>query len=148
MDLVLERECWPGGTNGTLLLDGQVLCRTVEKSAAHFKPTVACCPEGIYQLAHFRINNKESLYLFNTPNGVRQAISPQVEIGVLPLHRNIVLVSEITGEGRGVPSQKAWEQLLQLVGQAHLKGEKATLEIRSYPENALNLTFHQIAWMD
>ncbi|SFB46424.1 DUF5675 family protein [Algoriphagus aquimarinus] len=148
MDLVLERECWPGGTNGTLLHDGQILSRTIEKPSAHFKPAVACCPEAVYQVERLYINRKAGLYLFRTPNGIKQAISPQVEIGVLPLHRNIVLVSEITGEGRGVPSQKALDELLHLVDQALKRGEKATLEIRSYPEHALNLTCHQIEWMD
>ena len=148
MDLVLNREYWPGGTNSALLLDGKTLCKCIEPPAAHFKPSTACIPEGNYELAIIPDTSMQRISLFRCPNGLRANRPTEVDICIRQLHHNIVLVSEITGEGRGVPSQKAWERLLQLVGQAHQKGEKATLEIRSYPENALNLTFHQIAWMD
>lgn len=79
---------------------------------------------------------------------MRSELRPEVEIGIVSLHRNIILVSEITGEGRGVSSQKAKDKLTHLIEQALKRGEKATLEIRSYPENALNLTCHRIEWMD
>tara|TARA_R110002020_G_scaffold435805_1_gene646039 strand:- start:924 stop:1370 length:447 start_codon:yes stop_codon:yes gene_type:complete len=148
MDLVLNREYWPGGTNSTLLLDGKILCQCIEPPAAHFRPVMACIPEDNYELDLIHDTPMQGISLFKCPNGLRSEMPTEVELCIRQLHRNIVLVSEITGEGRGVPCQKAWENLLHLIGQALNKGEKATLEIRSYPENALNLTFHRIEWMD
>lgn len=148
MDLVLDREYWPGGTNGVLLLDGKKLCLSIEPPAACFGSVEACIQEGYYELDLIPDNQMQRIGLFRCPGGIK---STHPEAGALctkVLHRNIVPVSEITGEGKGVPSQKAMEHLLHLIGQAHQNGEKATLEIRSYPENALNLAFHEIAWMD
>lgn len=148
MDLVLDREYYPGGTNGTLSLDGKILCKCTEPPAAFFKPDLACFPEGNYELDLIPANHKQRIVLFKCPNGIRSAKPIEVEIGTKTMERNIVPVSEITGEGRGTPSAQAWEDLLHRIGQALQRGEKATLEIRSYPEHALNLTCHQIAWMD
>ncbi|WBL44278.1 DUF5675 family protein [Algoriphagus halophytocola] len=148
MDLVLNREYYPGGTNGVLLQDASMLCKCIEPPAAYFKPLISCIAEGIYELELIPDNQTQRIRLFRCPNGIRSGIPIEVEISTITMERNIVPVSEITGEGRGTPSPKAWQNLLDLVGQALQQGEKATLEIRSYPENALNLTFHQIEWMD
>ncbi|SFT42390.1 hypothetical protein SAMN04489724_0694 [Algoriphagus locisalis] len=148
MDLVLDREYWPGGTNAALLLDGKTLCQCIEPPAAHFRADVACIPEGNYELDLIPDTHMQRISLFGCPNGIRSDKPTEVEICTRQLQRNIVLVSEITGEGRGVPCQKAWTNLLHLIGQALQRGEKATLEIRSYPEHALNLTCHQLEWMD
>ncbi|MEB2787180.1 DUF5675 family protein [Algoriphagus persicinus] len=148
MDLVLDREYWPGGTNSTLQLDGKILCRCIEPPAAYFEPDLDCIPEGIYELDLIPDTSMQRIKLFRCPNGLRSDKPTEVELCTKQLQRNIVPVSEITGEGRGVPCHKAVENLLHLVGQALSKGEKATLEIRSCPEYALNLTCHQIAWMD
>lgn len=148
MDFVLDREYWPGGTNSALLHEGKMLCRCIEPPAAHFGQDTTCIREGIYEFDLIPDTPMQRIRLFKTRNGIRYSKPTEVELCTKLLHRNIVLVSEITGEGRGVPCQKALDNLLHLVGQAHKRGEKATLEIRSYPEHALNLTCHQIAWMD
>lgn len=141
MDLVLDREYWPGGTNGALLLDGKTLCQCMEPPAAYFRADTACIPEGIYELDLISDTPMQRISLFRCPNGIRSDMPTEVEICTRQLQRNIVLVSEITGEGRGVPCQKAWTNLLHLIGQTLQRGEKATLEIRSYPEHARNPDF-------
>ena len=148
MDLVLDREYWPGGTNGTLLLEGKILGKSIEPSAAYFKQNTSCIPEGIYELDLILDNSMQGIYLFNCPNGLRSHMLKDTMVCTKQLQRNIVLVSEITGEGRGVPCPTDLAILTHLIEQALKKGEKATLEIRSYPEHALNLTCHQIEWMD
>jgi hypothetical protein len=147
MQLVLNREYWPGGTNGILTLQSETVSVTIEPKATHFGSGLSCIPEGVYAL-RLEMGGGEKIFLTNAgPNG-RRAGQSDPELGVEQLHRNIVLVSEITGEGRGVPNRDAFKQLVSLIGQALGKGERATLEIRSYPEAALNLTYHQIRWMD
>ena len=148
MDLVLDREYYPGGTNGTLSLDGKILCKCIEPPTAFFKSDLACLSEGNYELDLLPDNQMQRIILFKCPNGIRSANPERLELCTKQVQQNIVPVSEITGEGRGVPSSKALDYLTHLIEQALQKGEKATLEIRSCPEQALNLTCHQIEWME
>lgn len=148
MELVLSREYWPGGTNGTLKLNSKILAETVEPKAPHFGSGVTCIPEGVYTLRMEVVGDIRKILLTKSGLENRTVRRSKPQLGVEQLQDNIVLVSEITGEGRGVPCIKSWNHLLNLIDQALGKGEMATLEIRSCPESALNLTYHQIAWMD
>ncbi|MBN7814711.1 DUF5675 family protein [Algoriphagus pacificus] len=148
MDLVLDREYFPGGTNGVFLLDGKILCYCIEAPSDFFRQGISCIPEGIYELDLISNKTSKEIRLFNCPNGIRSHESSEVAISTRNLDQNIILVSEITGEGMGKPSKKAETSFLHLIEQALKKGEKVTLEIRSCPDNALNLTCHQIEWMD
>lgn len=148
MDLLLEREYWPGGTSGKLYLDGEIFSLTVESPTAHFLPLVPCIPEGIYELDLTVENHRPKLILFKTPNGMRKAFKKQVEIGLCSGLQHIVLVSAITDEGKGIADPVKFRTLKNRVGQILKRDQKATLEIRSCPDQALNLTYHQIEWMD
>jgi hypothetical protein len=148
MKFLLTREYWPGGTNGLLARKGEILSATVELPAACFTPSIACVSEGIYELDLVHTSLDPQIVLFENSDKTRGGIRRKAELGLSQLHRTIVLVSEITGEGRGVPNRDAFKQLVSLIGQALGKGERASLEIRSCPEAALNLTYHQIRWMD
>ncbi|GAB3219592.1 hypothetical protein J0A67_04765 [Algoriphagus aestuariicola] len=148
MNFLLTREYWPGGTNGSLVHEGNILCATVELPSACFKPPLSCLPEGKYELRVTSSSQEPVIGIFRLPFPVVGEQEAKAELGARQLHRNIVLVSEITGEGRGVPSRETAQNLAFLIGQASEKGERAYLEIRSYPEAALNLTYHQIRWMD
>src|SRR5690606_24220105 len=97
----------PGGTNGALLLDGKILCRCIEPPAAHFLQDMTCIREGIYELDFIPDTTLQRISLFRCPNGIRSDKPTEVELCTKQLQRNIVPVSEITGEGKGVPSQKA-----------------------------------------
>ena len=148
MQLVLNREYWPGGTNGSLYHNGKILCATTELPAVCFMPAISCLPEGTYELQLVCCAIERQIKLFKIPNSGKLKTGIEAELGTRQLHRSIVLVSEITGEGKGIPSTDACQNLASLIAQALEKGESAYLEIRSYPELALNLTYHQIQWMD
>lgn len=148
MKFLLTREYWPGGTNGSLSYNGKILCATAELSAACFHSSMACLPEGLYELDLVQSSSEQQIVVFKNSGSHKSEIRRKAELGLTQLHRNIVLVSEITGEGRGVPSREAFQNVTSLIGQASGKGERASLEIRSCPECALNLTYHQIRWMD
>lgn len=148
MHLVLNREYWPGGTNGTLTLQSKTLGVTIEPKASHFGSGLSCIPEGVYTLSLKIVGEIKKVILSKSGSKGRSVGRSEPELGVEQLHCNIVLVSEITGEGRGTPSVKAWDHLLIRIAQALGKGEMVTLEIRSCPDCALNLTYHQIEWMD
>ncbi|WP_026969314.1 DUF5675 family protein [Algoriphagus terrigena] len=148
MKFLLTREYWPGGTNGSLSYNGKILCATAELPSACFHPSMACLPEGVYELDLVQSSSEQQIAVFQNSGSHKSKIPRKAELGLTQLHRNIVLVSEITGEGRGVPGREVFQNLTSLIGQTLGKGEKATLEIRSCPECALNLTYHQIQWMD
>ena len=148
MLLVLTREYWPGGTNGILTLQSQILSVTVEPKAPHFGAGMSCIPEGVYTLRLEMDGGHQKIFLTEAESNGRRAGQFDPQLGVEQLHCNIVLVSEITGEGTGIPSEEACQSLASLIGHAAEKGERAYLEIRSCPEAALNLTYNQIRWMD
>lgn len=148
MELLLIREYWPGGTNGTLTLQSKILGVTIEPKAPHFGSGTSCIPEGVYSLSLELDGENGKILLTKIGSTGYKTHRSRTQLGLEQLNCNIVLVSEITGEGRGKPSVKTWNHLRTLVGQTLRKGKKATLEIRSCPESALNLTYHQIAWMD
>lgn len=148
MQLVLNREYWPGGTNGTLTLQSETLSVTIEPKATHFGAGISCIPEGFYALRLEMDGGDQKILLTKAESNGRRADQFDRQLGVEQLHCNIVLVSEITGEGTSIPSEEACRCLASLIGQAAEKGERAYLEIRSCPEAAINLTYHQIRWMD
>lgn len=154
MHLVLTREYWPTGTNGSLSLDGKEISKTIEAPAAQFEPSLSCLREGIYLLNCLANPPKMAFALFKDriglplPDYPLAELNASVQLDGSVLQRNIVMVSEITGEGRGLPSLENLQKLFSLIGQILLKSERAILEIRSCPEHALNLTCHCIEWMD
>lgn len=148
MHLVLNREYWPGGTNGTLTLQSEILGITIEPKAPHFGSGLSCIPEGVYKLKLKIVGEIKKIILTNSGSKGHNLVSCGPELSLEQLNCNIVLVSEITGEGRGTPSVKAWTHLIIRIAQALRKGELVSLEIRSCPDRALNLTYQQIEWMD
>lgn len=148
MDLLLTREYWPGGTNGRLYWGEEFFCFTIESPAIHFRPATACIPEGRYEL---QLDDKSGQPALLSLSPCGKTISPlrqKAEMGTEMGMHQIVLVAAITDEGRGIPDPTALTLLKTRIGQLLGKGKGALLEIRSYPEQALNLTYHQIAWMD
>ncbi|MBN7813441.1 hypothetical protein J0A68_20970 [Algoriphagus sp. H41] len=148
MDLLLTREYWPGGTNGRLYWRGEFLSLTIEPPASHFRPHSRCIPEGKYGVELDQNNDLSIHQLLSALEVGNPPVSRIAGLGMETGMPHIVLASAITGEGKGVPDYQALRRLKIRIGQALGKGEKSLLEIRSCPEQALNLTYHQIAWMD
>ncbi|MCH6236822.1 DUF5675 family protein [Aquiflexum sp. AIY15W] len=60
----------------------------------------------------------------------------------------ITPVSKILGEGRGSQSRHAFEKFKELVYSIMDQKEDVILEIRSFPDAALNLVQFELSWMD
>src|SRR5690606_29934207 len=99
MQLVLNREYLPGGTNGTLTLQSETLSVTIEPKATHFGAGISCIPEGFYALRLEMDGGDQKILLTKTGSNSGRAGRSDPELGVELLHCNIVLVSEITGGG-------------------------------------------------
>ena len=146
MLLHLEREYWPGGTNGTIRIEGYKVCHTVERPWNRNSPD-SCIPEGIYQLQ--REYNETWGWHLSIEN-----VSGRGKVLILPdncpvdREPKIAPVSRLVGEGRGSQSKHAFEKLKEVIYSILDQKQDALLEIRSFPDAALNLVQFERSWMD
>ncbi|PPZ91802.1 hypothetical protein C3729_07000 [Cloacibacterium normanense] len=115
MEIVLERMYFPEGTNGFLSLNGKEICKTIELPWRNNKARVSCIPEGKYKIRkRYSAKFKWHLELINVKNRKYILLHP-ANNALKELNGCIAPVSQITGEGRGNESRKAFEKLKNLV---------------------------------
>ena len=115
MEIVLERMYFPEGTNGDLSLNGKEICKTIELPWRNNKARVSCIPEGKYKIRkRFSAKFKWHLELINVKNRKYILLHP-ANNALKELNGCIAPVTQITGEGRGNESRKAFEKLKNLV---------------------------------
>ena len=106
---------FPEGTNGVLSLNGKEICKTIELPWRNNKARVSCIPEGKYKIRkRFSAKFKWHLELINVKNRKYILLHP-ANNALKELNGCIAPVSQITGEGRGNESRKAFEKLKNLV---------------------------------
>ena len=106
---------FPEGTNGVLSLNGKEICKTIELPWRNNKARVSCIPEGKYKIRkRFSAKFKWHLELINVKNRKYILFHP-ANNALKELNGCIAPVSQITGEGRGNESRKAFEKLKNLV---------------------------------
>ena len=115
MEIVLERMYFPEETNGVLSLNGKEICKTIELPWRNNKARVSCIPEGKYKIRkRFSAKFKWHLELINVKNRKYILFHP-ANNALKELNGCIAPVTQITGEGRGNESRKAFEKLKNLV---------------------------------
>jgi hypothetical protein len=115
MEIVLERMYFPEGTNSVLSLNGKEICKTIELPWRNNQARVSCIPEGKYKIRkRFSAKFKWHLELINVKNRKYILLHP-ANNALKELNGCIAPVSQITGEGRGNESRKAFEKLKNLV---------------------------------
>ena len=115
MEIVLERMYFPEGTNGVLNFEGKEICKTIELPWRNNKARVSCIPEGKYKIRkRFSAKFKWHLELINVKNRKYILFHP-ANNALKELNGCIAPVTQITGEGRGNESRKAFEKLKNLV---------------------------------
>src|SRR6185312_11622998 len=123
MELLLKRLYFPGGTNGSLLINGQYHCKTIELPWKDNQTGISCIPEGTYNVkrrisahlgGHLILENvpKRDLILIHKANDA-----------VKELRGCIAPVSKLTGEGKGDASKAAFDPLFLQVCNAIERGE-------------------------
>ena len=106
---------FPEGTNGVLSVNGKEICKTIELPWRNNKARVSCIPEGKYKIRkRFSAKFKWHLELINVKNRKYILLHP-ANNALKELNGCIAPVSQITGEGRGNESRKAFEKLKNLV---------------------------------
>lgn len=115
MILLLERNYFPDGTNGTLKIESKLLCFTIELPWKNNAKRVSCIPEGEYFLKR-RFSQKFGwhLHLQNVPSRGLILIHPANDVKN-ELLGCIAPVSAITGIGKGSASRKAMFAITKIV---------------------------------
>lgn len=115
MEIILERIYLPKGTNGILSFEGNEICKTIELPWRENKRRISCIPEGKYKLQkRYSAKFKWHMEVMNVKNRDLILVHPAND-ALKELNGCIAPVSQITGEGRGNESRKAFEKLKNLV---------------------------------
>lgn len=131
MELILQREYFPDGTNGTLQIDGKHVCKTIELPWKENQRRVSCIPEGEYFLKR-RYSQKFGwhLHLQDVPERDLILIHPAND-AKKELLGCIAPVSAITGNGQGSSSRAAMTEITKLVYPVLAEGEEVKIIIKS-----------------
>lgn len=121
--LLLEREYHAGGTNGSIYIDGQFVCHTIELPWRDNQRRISCIPEGRYRL-HKRNTARFGDHIYVAEVEGRSAILfHPANNAATELQGCIAPVTNITGHGRGTQSQLAMS-LLRSIVYGHIDSKK------------------------
>lgn len=131
MEFNLTRVYKSGGTNGTLTLNGQFVCFTIELPWRENAKNISCISEGVYELQpRFSIKHKAHLQVLDVYNR-SQILIHAANDALVELQGCIAPVMQLTGIGTGIQSQRALHKLLSLCHQARDRKEQILLNINS-----------------
>ena len=131
LTLRLEREYLPGGTNGRLLLYGELICYTIELPWRDNRRNRSCIPEGRYRLLRTRTRHfRHGLQLLDVPgrSGIRIHAANDA---AAELRGCIAPVTMLTGAGKGIHSRVALERVEGMVFPVLEAKEDVWVEVQS-----------------
>ena len=115
MDIVLTRLYAPGGTNGTLTINGSIICYTIELPWLNNRSKVSCIPEGRYRLLiRYSLKHKGHFILQNVKDRTLILIHP-ANNAATELQGCIAPVTVLTAPGVGTGSRWAFNKLKNIV---------------------------------
>ena len=131
MKLELIRAYFPNGTNGSIFLNGKILCNSIELPWHNNQSRVSCVPEGTYELVkRYSPKHKWHLQLNKVPN--RQLILIHAaNDAIKELRGCIAPVSVLTAEGKGLESRKALNKITAVVFPVLNQKKQVFLTIKS-----------------
>lgn len=134
MELAIIRNYHPQGTNGTLLVNGEMLCYTIELPWLNNRPQYSCIPEGKYTVSR-RWNAKWGLHLIvNQVPGRSYILLHPANDALKELKGCVAPVTRLTGPGKGSASRSAFGKLVKKIS-ALPPGEPIIVNIKSIPLN-------------
>lgn len=109
------RKYYAHGTNGSLFLNSNLQCHTIELPWLNNQHEVSCIPEGIYNL-HSRFTERlgHHLLIADVP-GRDLILIHSANNAIHELKGCIATVTKLTGEGRGDNSKQALALLLDVI---------------------------------
>jgi len=134
MELELIRAYFPNGANGEFILDGTIICNSIELPWKDNHQQISCIPEGRYELAkRYSPKFDHHLLVVSVPGRANILIHPAND-AMKELKGCIAPVSVLTAEGKGLRSRLAFEKLRSIVYAEIDKGNKVFLTIKSDSE--------------
>lgn len=129
IELKLLRRYYPNGTNGSLWLQQRRICYMIERPWLENRRNVSCIPEGKYPLKrryskrygwHYLVDEvkNRSLILIHPANNALQE-----------LQGCLAPVTSLSGEGLGLYSRKAFQDLKKCLDSVFARGEPVYLII-------------------
>jgi len=115
MELVLTRRYHADGTNGTLYLNQQLQCYTIELPWKDNQPKVSCIPEGRYRLRKRYSHRFKHHILIEGVAGRAYILIHPANDAQKELRGCIAPVSVLTAPGKGSRSRPAFEKLKALI---------------------------------
>ena len=130
MELLLHRSYFEEGTNGTLFVNGQFFCFTIELPWNDNKRNLSCIPEGVYDIEP-RFSKKFQHHLIvKDVSGRSFILIHPANDAKKELLGCIAPVTYLSGIGKGTYSKNAMQRLLSKVYQAKDRKEKIKLIIK------------------
>lgn len=127
MELLLEREYYPSGTNGILSIEEEFCCFTIELPWLDNRRMKSCIPEGRYPMAlRFSDRHQWHLLVKNVP-GRSLILIHKANNALQQLKGCIAPVMQVCGAGIGKHSKVAFGRLMQKVRDAIGKSEEIWL---------------------
>lgn len=131
LTLVLARDYLSEGTNGTLLLYGEVVCHTIELPWRGNRRNVSCIPEGRYGILPYRSRKFGPCLIVDEVPKRSGILFHPANHAATELQGCIAPVTKHTGEGRGIHSRIALERFVAVVMPVLEAGEPVWLDVRS-----------------
>ena len=129
MELLLEREYYPSGTDGILSSAGIFLCFTIELPWLKNERLVSCIPEGRYKLAA-RISKRHGLHLQVMAVPGRSLILIHKANNAKKERKGCMApVRESVSPGIGKDSHSAFNALMKKASECLENGEQVWLSI-------------------
>lgn len=131
MVLVLVREYFEDGTNGTIFWGDKKICHTIELPWRGNQRRASCIPEGEYVLKK-RYSPRHKWHLaVEGVNGRNSILIHPANNAKLELLGCVAPVTKLSGAGTGLLSRQAFTQLREFVYGAIAKNEKVSIIIKS-----------------
>ncbi|MGB6037914.1 MAG: DUF5675 family protein [Cryomorphaceae bacterium] len=119
------------GTNGYLIAEGKLVCKTIELPWRMNQPNVSCIPEGQYNLkARYSPRFGHCVEVSNVPDRSHILFHP-ANNALRELRGCIAPVSELTGQGTGLRSRAATQRFLEVFKRLAANGNSLILNIHT-----------------
>jgi hypothetical protein len=131
MVLFLTRTYFPDGTNGKLMSEGKLICKTIELPWKNNEKRVSCIPEGRYFIRkRYSQKFKWHLEVVDVQNRSYILFHP-ANNALKELNGCIAPVTKLSGPGLGLMSRKASAKLKDFVYKALDNKESIELIVQS-----------------
>ena len=131
MNWQLVRTYFPNGTNGSLWCGSQLICHTIELPWLNNRRRISCIPEGRYELSKYCSRKFGNVFQLIDVFDRDYILIHPANNALEELKGCIAPVVCHTGQGKGLHSKVAFDQMSKIANLSLLKQGKLFLNIKS-----------------